>query len=108
MKNRTWTLQELPPNRKAITNKWIFQKKYNQDGSILRFKARLVVQGFLQVAGEDYFETFAPVVKFPTVRIVLALVAQLNLEFQQMDVRTAFLNGEIEEEIYMQQPEGFV
>lgn len=81
--NRTWTLQELPPNRKAITNKWIFKKKYNQDNTVSRYKARLVVHGFSQVAGEDYFETFAPVIKFPTVRIVLALVAHLDWSFSK-------------------------
>lgn len=108
IKSGTWKLTALPENRKAISNRWIFKRKYDQDGNISRYKARLVVRGFSQVAGQDYFEAFAPVIKFTTVRIVLALVAQLTLECHQMDVKTAYLNGEVEEELYMEQPDGFV
>lgn len=108
IKNGTWKLTTLPQNRKAISNRWIFKRKYDQDGNISRYKARLVVRGFSQIAGLDYLETFAPVIKFTTVRIVLALVAQLDLECHQMDVKTAYLNGEVEEELYMEQPVGFV
>jgi hypothetical protein len=106
LKNDTWTLTPLPPNRKAIGNKWIFKIKHNADGSIQRYKARLVVKGFLQTQGVDFNETFAPVVKFTSIRCLLAIGTILDLEIHQMDVKTAFLNGELEEEIYMQQPEG--
>lgn len=107
MKNNTWKLEELPKGRKAITNKWLFRRKFNPDGSVSRYKARLVVRGFSQVPGLDYDETFAPVIKFPTIRMVMALVAFYNLEFEQMDVTIAFLNGVIDEEIFMQQPPGY-
>lgn len=77
IKNKTWELQPLPPGRKAITNRWLFCRKYNADGTVSRFKARLVVRGFSQVAGQDYYETFTPVIRFPTIHIVLALIAFL-------------------------------
>ena len=107
-KHGVWTLIDLPKNRKAIKCRWVFKKKLAADGTIERYKARLVAKGFSQVSGIDYNETFAPVAKYKSIRIVLALAAQLDLDLHQMDVKTAFLNGTITEEIYMQQPEGFV
>lgn len=104
LKNQTWRLTLPPPGRNIITNKWIFKRKLAEDGTISRFKARLVVRGFSQRYGEDYTETFAPVVKFPTLRIVLALAAHQDLELQQLDVKTAYLNGYITKDIYMHQP----
>ncbi|KAH9686018.1 hypothetical protein KPL70_014192 [Citrus sinensis] len=101
-------LVDLPPNRKAIGNKWVFQIKHKADGTIEIYKARLVMKGYTQQEGVDYEETFSPVVRFASIRLILAIVAHLDLELHQMDVKTAFLNGELEEEIYMAQPQGFV
>lgn len=108
MKNKTWTLAPLPPGRNMVSNKWLFKKKFTQDGEVSKYKARLVARGFSQRYGEDYTETFAPVVKFPTLRMVLALAAAADLHLQQMDVKSAYLNGIITEDIYMSQPEGYV
>lgn len=77
-------------------------------GDIVRYKARLVAKGYSQVAGVDFNETFAPVAKFTTIRTIVAIGAAMDLEMHQMDVKTAFLNGELEEDIYMDQPQGFV
>ena len=106
--NNVWDLVELPKDRKAIGSKWVFKLKTGADGLVERHKARLVAQGFSQKFGADYDETFCPVVRFESVRTVIALAVQNGLKLHQMDVTTAFLNGELEEEVYMKQPEGFV
>ena len=106
--NHVWDLVDLPPDRRAIGNKWVFKIKYKADGSIDRYKARLVAKGYTQQEGIDYEETFSPVVRFASIRLILSIVAGLDLELHQMDVKTAFLNGELEEEIYMEQPNGFI
>ena len=108
IKNNTWTLTNLPEGRKAIDCRWVFKVKYKADGSVERHKARLVAKGCSQKPGLDYEETFSPVAKYTSIRSLLAIANQLNLEVHQMDVSTAFLNGELEEEIYMSQPEGYV
>jgi len=107
-RNKVWELVDLPPQCKSIENKWVFKIKRRADGSIDKLKVRLVAKGFTQVEGIDYEETFSPVVTFASIRLLLALVAHLELELFQLDVKTAFLNGNIEEEIYMDQPIGFV
>jgi len=107
-RNKVWELVDRPPQRKSIGNKWVFKIKRRVDGSIDKFKARLVAKGFTQIEGMDYEETFSPVVRFASIRLLLALVAYLDLELFQMNVKTAFLNGNLEEEIYMNQPIGFV
>ncbi|KAK1649198.1 hypothetical protein QYE76_067003 [Lolium multiflorum] len=106
--NKVWTLVDLPDSRKAVENKWIFKRKTDADGNITVYKARLVAKGFRQIQGVDYDETFSPVAKLKSVRILLAIAAFFDYEIWQMDVKTAFLNGDIEEELYMVQPKGFV
>jgi hypothetical protein len=105
--NSTWELHNLPEGRKAISNRWVYRKKRNVVGEVTRFKARLVVRGFSQREGIDYTETFSPVARFDTIRAVLSIAADEKLELSQFDVKTAFLHGFIDEEIYMEQPEGY-
>ena len=108
LKNQTWKLADLPKGKKAIGCKWIFAKKEGfPDKSNVRYKARLVAKGYAQKEGIDYNEVFSPVVKHTSIRVLLALVAQMDMELVQLDVKTAFLHGDLEEEIYMSQPEGF-
>ena len=109
-KNKTWKLTQLPKGRKAIGCKWVFAKKEGfPSKEDIRYKARLVAKGFVHKEGIDYHEVFSPVVKHSSIRILLALVVQtqLNLELAQLDVKTAFLNDDLKEEIYMTQLEGY-
>ncbi|WVZ01479.1 hypothetical protein V8G54_027548 [Vigna mungo] len=107
-KNNTWRLVDLPKGKKVIGSKWIFKKKEaTPGGEKARYKARLVAKGFTQIEGVDYHEIFAPVVKHCSVRVLMAIVAHCNLHLEQLDVRTAFLHGDLEETIYMKQPDGF-
>ena len=108
LSNNTWMLVNLPPGSKPIGCKWVFRRKYNTDGSIQTFKARLVAKGFRQKEGIDYFDTYAPVARISSIRVIFALASIHNLIVHQMDVKTAFLNGDLDEEVYMEQPEGFV
>ena len=106
--NQTWELVELPKGCKPISSKWIFKKKLRHDGSIDKYKARLVIRGFNQKRGIDYFDTYSPMTKIATIRTLVALALIHSIVVHQMDVKTAFLNGDLEEEIYMSQPEGCV
>jgi hypothetical protein len=105
----TWELVEKPKGTKVVGSKWVFKAKKDAAGEITKFKARLVAKGFSQVAGVNYFETFAPVATFASSRTILALAASLDLEIHQMDVKSAYLNGELDgsEVVYMQQPPGY-
>lgn len=104
-KNETWKLVPLPPGRHPIACKWVFKTKYKADGTFDKFKARLVVKGYFQRPGEDFGETFSPVLRLGSFRFLVAMAAQFDLHLHQMDVQSAFLHGYIEEDIYMQLPE---
>src|SRR3954467_992996 len=106
--NQVWDLVDLPNGARTIECKWIFKKKTDMYGNVEIHKARLVVKGFRQVQGIDYNETFSPVAMLKSVRIVLAIAAYFDYDIWQMDVKTAFLNGNLDEDVYMIQPEGFV
>ena len=108
IKNNTWTLTLLPPGRVAIKSRWLFKIKTGAEGTAPRYKARLVAKGYSQRSGIDYGETYAPVAKHDTLRVILSIVAAYDLEMIQLDIKTAFLYGELNEEIYLQQPEGYV
>lgn len=105
--NGTWSLVDLPADKVALPTMWNYKAKRDGQGRLERFKARLVVQGNRQVEGRDFDETFAPVNKLSTFRAVMAVAAELNLEIHQLDIKTAFLQGELEEEVYVRQPQGY-
>src|SRR6266545_3671057 len=105
--NGTWEVINLPLREKAIGSGWVFKVKHNQDGSIERFKARLVAKGYSQHPGLDYNESFAPTFRPATLRIIMALAAVEDLELRSVDITCAFTNGDLDEEIYIKQPEGF-
>ena len=90
--NQIYELVELPKEKKVLKNKWVFKLKKDDSGKVVKYKARLVVKGFLQKKGVDFNEIFSPVVKMVSIRIILGLVASLNLELKQMDVKTTFLH----------------
>lgn len=105
LENETWDLVTLPKDRKAVGSRWVFKVKHHCDGSVERYKCRLVAKGYAQLYGADYDETFSPVVRFSSIRTLLSFAVQNNLYVRKMDVVTAFLNGHREEAIYMEQPE---
>ncbi|GJS95906.1 retrovirus-related pol polyprotein from transposon TNT 1-94 [Tanacetum coccineum] len=107
-KNDTWELTTLPKGQKAIGVKWVYKAKKNAKGEVEKYKARLVVKGYKQKHGIDYEEVFAPVARLETIRMIIAIAAQHRWKIHQMDVKSAFLNGLLEEEVYVEQPEGYV
>ena len=106
--NRTWELVALPMGRKVLPCKWVFQYKYVSDSEKPKYKARLVAKGFKQEHGVDYDEIFSPVVKMTTLRLLLGVMAIEDLELEELDVKTAFLHGDLEEDIYMSQTSDFM
>lgn len=106
-KNDTWTLCKLPGNRRPISCKWVFKLKQKANGEVDKYKARLVARGFTQSKGFDYNETYSPTAKLTTFRVLLAIAVHHGYHIHQMDVKCAFLNGQLNEEIYMSQPDGF-
>ena len=106
--NQVWDLVELLEGFRVVGCKWVYKTKTDSSGNIERYKARLVAKCFLQKEDIDYHDTFSPISKKDLLRIIMALVAHFDLELHQMDVKMAFLNGELEEEVYMAQPEGFI
>ena len=106
--NQVWNLVDPTPGVTPIGCKWIFKVKTDMDGKTQTYKARLVTKGYRQIHGIDYDETFSPVAMVKSIRILLAIAAYYDYEIWQMDVKTAFLNGNLTEDVYMSQPEGFV
>jgi hypothetical protein len=106
-RNDVWTLVPRPAEQNIIGTKWIFKNKTDEHGTVVRNKARLVVQGYTQIEGVDFDETFAPVARIESIRILLSIACQLDFKLYQMDVKSAFLNGVLQEEVYVKQPKGF-
>ena len=105
-KNNTWELVPRPTDKNVIGSKWVFKNKMNEQGQIVRNKARLVCKGYAQIEGQDFDETFAPVARMEAIRMFLAYACHNKFKIYQMDVNSTFLNGDLEEEVYMEQPEG--
>ncbi|KAF0905494.1 hypothetical protein E2562_004459 [Oryza meyeriana var. granulata] len=105
--NQTWRLVPLPPGHRPIGLKWVYKVKKNAAGEVIKHKARLVAKGYVQQPGVDFDEVFAPVARIESVRLLLALAAQEGWSVHHMDVKSAFLNGELIEEVYVRQPPGF-
>src|SRR3954463_14041622 len=108
-RNKVWSLVKRPDPTKhnIIGTKWIFRNKQDEDGTVVRNKARLVAQGYTQIKGIDFCETYAPVARLKSIRVMLAFANHNNILLYQMVVKSSFLNGEIDEEVYVMQPPGF-
>ena len=107
LKNDVWDIVPRPEGKSIVTSKWLVKIKHASDKSVEKYKAKFVARGFSQREGVDYDETFAPIAQFTSIRTIIALASVMGWKLYQMDVKTTFLNGEIEEEVYVEQPEGF-
>ena len=107
LQNQDWEIVKLPPGKKVIGSGWVYRVKRNADGSIERYKGRLVAKGFSQRPGLDYTEVFAPTARQASIRLILALAAIEDLHLHSINISHAFINGKLEEEVYMEQPQGF-
>jgi hypothetical protein len=107
MKNDVWEIMPRPKEKSVVTSKWVYKIKHAVDRSMDKYKARFVAIGFSQKEGEDYEETFSPIARYTSIRAIMSLAASMGWSLHQMDVKIAFLNGEIEEEVYIEQPQGF-
>ena len=108
MKNDVWEVVPRPTGKSVVTSRWLYKINHVVDGNIEKYKAIFVARGFTQKEGIDYDETFAPVARYTTIRTIISLAAVFGWKLHQMDVKTTFLNGKIDEEVYIEQPEGFV
>lgn len=106
-RNNTWELTDLPSGAKKIGVKWVYKTKLKENGEVDKFKARLVAKGYVQQQGVDYTEVYAPVARMDTVRMIVALAARKGYTLYQLDVKSAFLHGELNEEVYVEQPKGY-
>jgi hypothetical protein len=107
MKNDVWEVVPRPKGKKVVGSKWIYKVKHATDGSVDKCKARFVAKGFSQREGVDYEETFSPVARYSSIRAIISLAVEKGWHVHQMDVKTAFLDGIVEEEVYVEHPEGF-
>ena len=105
--NKTWQICELPAHKKSLGGRWIFALKKDENGEIVKYKARYVAKGFNQIFGSDYLETFTPTVKLSSIRMLLALGTLFHCEVFQFDVSSAYLNSDLQEDVYVEQPPGF-
>ena len=106
-KMHVWEVVPRPEKTNVISSKWVYKLKHDANGEISRFKARLVARGFTQVFGTDYLDTYTPVTRLETIRLLFALAVENDWEIRQIDVKTAYLNGDLDEEIYMEPPKGY-
>jgi len=106
-RNQVWELVERPSDHNVIGTRWVFHNKHDQDGIVIRNKSRLIAQGYTQVEGLDFCKTYAPVARLEVIRILLAYACAHNIKLYQMDIKSAFLNGYINEEVYVKQPPSF-
>ena len=102
MKNNVWDIVPKPEGKSVVSSKWIYKIKHTTDGSIEKYRARFVARGFSQKEGIDYEETFAPITRYTSIRAIMALASTMKWDLHQMDVKTSFLNGVIEEEVYIE------
>jgi hypothetical protein len=108
VKNHVWQVVSRPEGKSVVTSRWIYKIKHVADGGIEKYNTRFVARGFSQKEGEDYEETFAPIAKYTSIRSIIVIASAMGWKLHQMDVKTAFLNGVIDEEVYIEQPQGFV
>jgi hypothetical protein len=107
VRNDVWDVVPRPVGKSVVTSRWLYKTKIAADGNIEKYKARFVARGFSQIEGVDYDETFAPVARYTSIKSIIAIATEMGWSIHQMDVKTAFLNGFIDEEVYIEQPQGF-